>query len=71
MIITLRKAKQTKDPDKKSDTSVGETDLQGLDEFKLVGVPLLDLLVLSRREEQMRLGDELQEHDAAGAREAA
>lgn len=34
--------------------------------LKLISVPLLYLLVLPCREEQMSLGDELQEHDAEG-----
>lgn len=33
--------------------------------FKLVGVPLFDLLVLPCCEEQMSLGDKLEEHDTA------
>lgn len=40
--------------------------LQRLDVLKFVGVPLFDLLIFPRCEEQMSLGDELEEHDAAG-----
>lgn len=40
--------------------------LECLDVFKLVGVPLFDLFVLPWCEEQMSLGDKLEEHDAAG-----
>lgn len=36
--------------------------------LKLVGVPLFDLLVLPRREEEMSLGDKLEEHDTAEGR---
>lgn len=43
----------------------GEAHLQRLDVLKLVGVPLLDLLVLPRGEEKMSFGDKLEEHDAA------
>lgn len=43
--------------------------LQRLDVLEFVGVPLFDLLILPRREEQMRLGDELEEHDAAERRD--
>ena len=32
--------------------------------LKLVGVPLFDLPILARREEQMGLGDKLEKHDA-------
>lgn len=42
--------------------------LQRLDVLELVGVPLFDLLIFPRREEQMSLGDELEEHDAAERR---
>lgn len=42
----------------------GERHLQRLDVLKLVCVPLFDLLVLPRREEEMSLGDKLEEHDA-------
>ena len=41
-----------------------ERHLQRLDVLKLVGVPLFDLSVLPRCEEQMGFGDKLQEHDA-------
>lgn len=41
-----------------------ERHLQRLDVLKLVGVPLFDLLVLPRCEEQMSLGKKLEEHDA-------
>lgn len=43
--------------------------LQRLDVLEFVGVPLFDLLIFPRCEEQMSLGDELEEHDAAGRRE--
>lgn len=42
-----------------------ELHLQRLDVLKLVGVPLFDLLVLPRCEEEVSLWDELEEHDAA------
>lgn len=42
--------------------------LQRLDVLEFVGVPLFDLLIFPRREEQMSLGDELEEHDAAERR---
>lgn len=41
-----------------------ERHLQRLDVLKLVGVPLFDLLILPRCEEQMSLGNKLEEHDA-------
>lgn len=40
--------------------------LQRLDVLEFVGIPLFDLLIFPRCEEQMGLGDELEEHDAAG-----
>lgn len=42
-----------------------ERHLQRLDVLELIGVPLFDLLVLPCCEEQMSLGDKLEEHDAA------
>lgn len=48
-----------------SERASGEGHLQRLDVLKLVGVPLLDLPVLPRREEEVSLGDKLEGHDAA------
>lgn len=46
-----------------------ERHLQCLDVLKLVSIPLFDLPVLPSCEEQMSLGDELEEHDAVEDRE--
>lgn len=37
--------------------------------LKLISIPLLDLAVLPRSEEQMSFGDKLEEHDAKGRKE--
>lgn len=47
-----------------------ERHLQRLDVLELVGVPLFDLLVLPRCEEQMSLGDKLEEHDAEESKQS-
>lgn len=43
--------------------------LQSLYELKLISVPLLDLLVFSCCEEEVSLGDKLEEHDTVEKRQ--
>lgn len=49
--------------------TIREGHLQCLDVFKLVSVPLLDLSVLSRSEEQMGFRDKLKKHDTREERQ--